>query len=370
MANVIFGTNIDSLRTARVYYVGTSTIYEGMPVCYQFDTTTNVLGYSKSEGGEDARNQTDKNTTAEGYLNEGKFLRVEDPFTDNLQWFAGVVRMGGYCGKVGPKWLDVYEPNGAIVPVRAGVECTVGRTILCVNPSLSYLGNPVNSTRGRPVAVALETNAALDTTPGLILAKLCPNEFVNQLCNSSAMLIGNGVSTEVALCANTINVASTQTDGDFTAFKVIGEIAGAGGSCGNGAVQMKCLVNSTSQGTPPTMYAAGGVSTMMQFLTGAVATGIFYAGRFCTLNQDSTPATVSSAYIYNIMSSFSTNTNAPAELAHFRFEADGSAKPGYFWVAKSNDAVCYAAASSISNVGTLKIKIGGVDKYIVLSSAA
>lgn len=360
-----WATDPAAVRKA-VYYEGTGVVYAGMPVCYNFDTTDNWTGASVAATGI----VTETGTTAEGLLNEGKFIRVESPSSTNILYFAGVVCQGGYCGKVGPVVIEIFVPNGAIVPVRAGIETTVGRTVLCVLPTTAYLGNPLNATRGRPVAIAMETNATLDTANGLVLAKLCPEAFLTQMQNSNALIIGSGVSTEVAMCPNTINVSSIQTDGDFTAFKVIGEIAGAGGSCGNGAIQMKCLVNSASQGTPPTMYAAGGVSTMLQFLTGATGTGIFYAGRFCTLNQDSTPATVSGAYIYNIMSSFSTNTNAPAELAHFRFESDGSAHPGYFFVAKSDAAVCYAAASSISNVGTLKIKVNGVDKYIVLSSAA
>jgi len=171
MSNVIFGTNIDSLRKARVYYEGVSTIYEGMPVCYNYDTTDNVLGYSKSEGGEDARNQTTKTTTAEGYQNEGKFLRVENPATANLNWFAGVVAAGGYVGKVGPKWVDIYEPNGAIVPVRTNASCTVGATILGIGDGLQYFAISTGDDDPMPVAVAEETVDRSGTT-GLVLAKV------------------------------------------------------------------------------------------------------------------------------------------------------------------------------------------------------
>ncbi len=171
MANVIFGTNIDSLRKARVYYEGTSTIYEGMPVCYNYDTTTNVLGYSKSEGGEDARTQTTKTTTAEGYQNEGKFIRVENPATANLNWFAGVVAAGGYVGKVGPKWVDIYEPNGAIVPVRTNASCTVGATVLGIGDGLQYFAIVTGDDDPMPVAVAEET-VDRSGTQGLVLAKI------------------------------------------------------------------------------------------------------------------------------------------------------------------------------------------------------
>jgi hypothetical protein len=374
MANEQFGTNTPSVRKQRLYYEGTNTIYEGMPVCYNYDTTTNVLGLNKAYPSMERNIQIlggiDPDVTAEGYQNEGKFLRVEDPSTTNLEWFAGVICAGGYVGKTGPKWVDVYEPNGAIVPVRCAVSSTVGSTILAVTPSASYFGQPVNSLRSRPVAVAEETVSGTTGTPLLCLAKVNPNMFMWQNINGAGLNVGTGVSTEVQLCTNFLAAKSAQTDGDLTVLKVIGEIAGAGGSAGYGVTQLKLYVNSASQGTPPTMYAGGACNTILQFATGATATGYFYAGRFLVENDDSTPATVAGATICSIMSSLNCNTNAPAVLTHMRFEADGTSKPGYFFVAKSNDAVCYAAASSISNVGTLKIQVGGVDKYIVLSSAA
>jgi len=171
MANVIFGTNIDSLRKARVYYKDSSTIYEGMPVCYEYNATTNVLGYSKSEGGEDARTQTSRTVTAEGYQNEGKFLRVENPATANLNWFAGVVAAGGYVGKIGPKWVDIYEPNGAIVPVRTNANCSVGATTLGIGDGLQYFAVSTGDDDPMPVAVAEETVDRSGTT-GLVLAKI------------------------------------------------------------------------------------------------------------------------------------------------------------------------------------------------------
>ncbi|KKN28983.1 hypothetical protein LCGC14_0848800 [marine sediment metagenome] len=65
MAFSQFGTN-SAARRKRVYYTESgTTIREGMPVCYEFDATTNVLDYDKGAGG--ARTcQTTPNTTAEG----------------------------------------------------------------------------------------------------------------------------------------------------------------------------------------------------------------------------------------------------------------------------------------------------------------
>ena len=185
-----FGTNVNACRK-RVYYEGTSAIAEGMPLCYNFDTTTNILGYDKGAGG-DVTSQTTPNTTAESYQNEGKFLRVENPALANLDWFAGVVAGTSEAGKTGPRWLEIYIPNGAIVPVKTVLGATVvGRTVLSINSGTVTLGNPTTdvpdfettsndltagSIDARPVAVAMETISSA----GLLLAKLCPDLFVHQ----------------------------------------------------------------------------------------------------------------------------------------------------------------------------------------------
>lgn len=167
MSLVQFGTNIASIRKKTVNFYNRSgsavTVYEGMPVCYLFDTTNNILGINKETNVKGA-------TTAEGYQNEGKFMLVELPYTDNLLWFAGVVAAGPWVGKsvatLADKWLDVYEPNGAIVPVRASVACTTGITILALETDSQELTQPLSANQGRPVAIAEETRALSDHTGG------------------------------------------------------------------------------------------------------------------------------------------------------------------------------------------------------------
>lgn len=165
MSNVQFGTNTPSLRKTRVYYETASTIYEGMPVCYNYDTTTNILGWDNDA------TQALGSTTDEGYQNEGKFLRVETPATANLNWFAGVVAAGGYVGKTGPKWVDIYEPNGAIVPVRTNASCTVGATVLGIGNGLQYMAVVTTGSSPVPVAIVEET-VDRSSTNGIVLAKV------------------------------------------------------------------------------------------------------------------------------------------------------------------------------------------------------
>jgi len=215
MAFSQFGTN-SVARKQHVYYEGTSTIYEGMPVCYNYNTTTNILGYSKSSAAKGT-------TTTEGYQNEGKLLRVENPAADNLLWFAGVVATSDYAGKTGPCWLDIYIPNGTIVPVRVDLNCTVGRTILALESASQALTDPLSATQGRPVAVAEET-IDRSSTAGLCLAKLDPNLFVYQDNTGDALLVGKATTVTGDMVVNHIDVTSYNT-GRFSAFEIISRAA-------------------------------------------------------------------------------------------------------------------------------------------------
>lgn len=161
-------------RRITVYYEGTSTIREGMPLCYNFDTTTNWLGVESIDFTSTASTITESTTTAEGYQNEGKFIRVEDPATANLKYLAGFVAGADHDGEDGPKALDIYIPNGAIVPVRTDASTTVGATALGIAD-----GETLCISGGTSVALAWET-VDRSSTNGIVLAKISPDMFVQQ----------------------------------------------------------------------------------------------------------------------------------------------------------------------------------------------
>lgn len=198
----------------RVFFNETSTtIYQGMPVCYAFDTTTNWFGGSVSNG-----EVTATTTTSEGSQNEGKYIYVESPDADNIHAFAGVVAPGGWCGTTTSsskgKVVDIYVPNGAIVPVRADCECTVGRTILCVNT-----GDSAMNCNGRPVAIAAETDATLDSTAGLVLATLDPSRFIWQRGDAASLILDDDEATTTTIM-NHIYLTNSQTANSFVPLMV------------------------------------------------------------------------------------------------------------------------------------------------------
>ncbi len=239
MAFSQFGTNSNA-RRKRVYYTETgTTIREGMPVCYEFDATTNVLNYDKGAGG-DVQCQTSRSTTAEGNQNEGKFMRVEDPDANNIQYFAGVVAGSSYAGLTGARWLDIYIPNGAIVPVRTDLNCLVGQTILAVTTANQELGVPL-ATDSRAVAVAEET---VDRgTAGLVLARLSLDQFMYQDHGGTALSVDDADTSTPSL----VNHANIEFLGSATYSRVlymIGELKGTSAAL-NGMFKFRTYVNCT-----------------------------------------------------------------------------------------------------------------------------
>ena len=233
-----FGTSSDA-RRKRVLYTETSTIREGMPVCYEFDATTNVLGYDKGAGG-DVVCQSTPESTAEGNQNEGKFMRVEDPDANNIQYFAGVVAGTSYDGLLGPRWLDIYVPNGAIVPVRTDLNCLIGQTILAVSTGEQELGVPL-ATDSRAVAVAEET---VDRgTAGLVLARLSFDQFMYQDHGGTALSVDDA-DTSVASLVNHANIEFLGSATYSRVLYMIGELKGTSAAL-NGMFKFRTYVNCT-----------------------------------------------------------------------------------------------------------------------------
>ena len=218
-------------RRITVYFVGETTIYEGMPVCYD-NSTTNWIGVDGSsiDFTTTASSVTEGTTTADGYLNEGKFIRVELPNADNCGMFAGVVAGADHAGEVGPRALDIYVPNGAVVPVRTDQNCLLDQTILAIQSGEEELGVPI-STDGRPVAIARET---IDRgTAGLVLAELNPDKFLYQDMGGTALSVDDA-STGTACVVNRINVDFLQATGNCTALWVQATSGAGAASSGYG----------------------------------------------------------------------------------------------------------------------------------------
>jgi len=376
-----FGTSSDA-RRKRVYYTETSTIYEGMPVCYEYDATANILGYDKGAGG-DVVCQTTPETTAEGNQNEGKFIRVENPDVDNIDFFAGVVAGTSYSGMTGPRWLDIYIPNGAIVPVRANIECIVGRTILAVQDNVQALGNPttdidefgrdsIGTVVSRPVAIAEETDATLDTTAGIILAKLDPNIFLAQAgMDDEELIVGYGNSTAVNLIVNKSLLDFKNTDGHSCALLRRTRLSGTGSGAQRGVYRFDTLMDATTYGEH-----VRGVDFSLEVACSASQTtpGHVYGASFMVRTQNSDPDMSGTFLAVQNLEWFLRETttgvlnNPPAQSVWFRFNADatGTVPSFLFWAANPTSIPITASDGGVST-HKIAISINGTTRYLMVS---
>jgi len=168
----ISGVFEPTAEVKRVYYEGTSTIYEGMPVAYNYDTTDNWLGWGEATL---AASPTEQGTTADGEQNEGKYIRVEDVTADNHIFLAGFVAGSANHGKTGPRILDIYVPNGAIIPVWTD-KSIAARDKLYLEDGEATVVNAVQLGMLGCVGTAVET-VDRSSTAGLVLAKVkMPND--------------------------------------------------------------------------------------------------------------------------------------------------------------------------------------------------
>lgn len=362
-----FGTNVNASKKRVRWYNRESsaeTIYEGQPVCYMYDTTVNVLGYDKGAGGH-PECQTSPNSTAEGNQNEGKFLIVEKPYTDNIQWFAGVVANGNWCGTsvaaTSYKWIEIYVPNGAIVPVRADIECTVGRTILAVETDSQALTQPLSANQGRPVAIAEETDATLDTTNGLILAKLDPNLFIYQDNTGDALICATAGTSNLAV--NRINVTSAQTSGLFTALWVQATVT-AGGTGGNG-YGLAAYFEADVSATPSTSQCPG-VGIWMNLTGGTVdyawplEVGLYETG--------STVTSSANVAVMALTSQVGSTVNAGHQTWMY-LQNNGTAPDAVFYCNAIGDLPMTTASSVTTSHKIAIVSAAGVVYYVAAGTA-
>lgn len=354
-----FGNLLDTAVKKTVYYSGTSVIYEGMPVCYNYDTTTNINGWSDSSAAIGT-------TTAEGYQNEGKYIEVENPATANLMFFAGVVAAGKKIGATGPCWVDIYIP-GSVVPVRSYASTTVGQTALAIGNGLQYFGNPTASMSngsGRFIATAMETvNRA--STAGICLAYVNPATFTYQTFGTTKLSIGTANTVEI--CANLINVQSAQATGTFTALFVRSEVATADSNDVALAVYGEANVTAVASGSYCignrfSLNLWGGTQTATHIH--ALGAEIFEAGANLTGGSIISPLFLRTQI---------DATNPPAASTHWMItcRCDGADKPDGLLYAVSADAVGYATTSSVTGMAHIPVYIGGVGlRYLLLEDNA
>jgi len=229
---------------------------------------------------------------------------------DNISAPAGIVAKGGWCGKAGPRVIDIYVPNGAVVPVRADQNCLAGKTILAINSNEQHLTAPLAS-YARPVAIAWET-VDRGTTAGLVLAKLDPNLFMYQYSDNDALSVDDKDTTSSIL----VNYSNIKFLGSATYNRVlymVGELAG-GGEALNGMFKFRTYVSSTMGSN--VQVVCGNLHIKDDGIMKAVGGGEYDSVFYATLETETTTtqADLSTATLVAYQACYycDETTNAPA----------------------------------------------------------
>ena len=353
----------------------TDTLKTGYLVCYNFDSVKDWEENTKTQNSF-SRAEVD---FAEGSQDfSARILEVEKPASGNLNHFAGVVA-DGYEGAVSGDVIEIVVPvEGAVVPVYTDLSVTNGSTILAAN-SASYIAtNPLyggSTTPSAVVGIALET-IDRSSTNGLTWMRFDKGIRFGMGVSANNYSAGVGVSTELSVMPCSIAIETPQTDGDFSAFRVRGELIGAG-SCAylGAAIRAEGVVNAATVVKSGLTDAVCAVSSHLIFKTGCTPGAGIYSGLWVNLeNIDSTPADLAACDVYALHVTMNNN-DAPSLSAMMKFDSKGSDDPDYFMVFEDLGAckgTVSAANAPALATGDLMVKVkvatgtGAGDWYMVL----
>jgi len=150
---------------------------------------------------------------AEGLQNPARFLQVEKPKTDNLNFVAGIVCPSGE-GAVSGDWIDIYILNGADIPVWSDQDCTNGVTTLAVTDD-SYICTAAGASNVN-LGLAKETKDRSGDN-GLILMKSYQPQAAASGYTAISAALSNVVSLVSVLSAEDISDVSNMASANSAA---------------------------------------------------------------------------------------------------------------------------------------------------------
>jgi len=370
-------------QTKRVFWrpVTTDTaLRTGDPVCYKLDAVDH-----KERTVDPTHLGLTEDTYAEGSQEmTGRLFSVEEPLIDNIDAFAGIVKSLGPKAGADGDMIEIFVPNGAIVPANVVLTATVaGRTILAVMVGTRTLGSPTKdipnygATAGtndsKVVGIAMETLAAA----GLCWVKLDDKLFTH---------LGGNIGNELQVAAGAVDVTINQMNVDFklTAghcqmLHYRAKLSGTGiAHASRGVYRFEAFDNTT--GTIATSDAIYGVDTLLDIGAGS-KTG-YLAPLKATIRTRSADPDLSGAYGVNclmlewIMTKTTTSalTNPPPFGSLIYVNSDnGGTGPVYFLHGAWKGSVAMAAnavAADDAAANSIKIYVEGAVYYIPCYTAA
>jgi len=354
-------------QTKRVFFRpvdSTDVLKPGDSVCYNWDSVTD----HKERTADPVHLGLTQDTYAEGEQEfTGRLFIVEKPDLDNLQNYAGVVKSLGPKAGADGDMIEIFVPNGAMVPVNAGVYCYAGVTILAVQSGSYSLETPVYGTESATVAIAQET---IDrSTDGLVWARLLGVNYFENGSYNVPLRTGDGIASGTVKVFER-DISTRQTGGRIQATSFRTRLKGSGSACPyGGALVGEVYVEGTNDAPLEGINVAhfnlvlDPGCTVPQMLSAVYARIVETADYGC----DKSSATVTPLICEVAMD----DENAATEVCQMLFMSNGNDHPDHFFKAQTADAIKFSTAdvSDTTCDAHIKIDVAGVDYWIMCKDA-
>lgn len=355
-------------ETKRVFFrpsTSTDRVKVGDSVCYNWDISADHKERTVHPATGDL-NSAGITAYAEGNQSyTGRLFIVEKPDSENLQNYAGVVKsLGPEAGGDGDM-IEIFVPNGAIVPVRAGIYCYKGVTVLAVQDGSYSLETPVYGTESAVVAIAMET---IDrTTDGLVWARLLGVNYFENGNYNVPLRTGDGISSGTIRVFER-DISTRQTGGAIQATVFRTRLKGSGSTCPYGGALVAEVYVEGSNDAPLDGINAFHANvvldpgcTVPQQITAVYARITEVAG----FGGDKSSAVVAPLLCETVCD----DENAASILAQMIFTSGGNDTPDVWFYARQANAVAQGSGGgAMANTATcalfLPVNIAGTLFYI------
>jgi len=377
-------------QSKRVFFRSTDsvTLAVGDAVCYKNDAVDH-----KERTIDPVHLGLTRDTYAEGEQEmTGRLFNVEEPLVDNLDQFAGIVKVLGPKAGADGDLIEIWTGNsGAVVPCNIdtpGIETVVGRTILAVKSGQRTLDEPTcdcddfgYDTAGtvptRSIGIAMEAR----DDAGKCWVKLQESLFTHQSGNDGQELQVSGAAN---LVVNKSFIDFKNTDGHSCAWLWRTRLSGVGSGAQKGVYRFDVMMDAASYGefvkaVEINLEVACSVSQVPPAHVYALSIMMRTASMNPNMSATSLTAVVNLESFLRKTAGDVALDNPPAESTWFRFNANGSVPEHLFYaqgpgILNASEAAGTAATvtgfDGDAVIWKIPINIDGTTTYLLAGTPA
>ena len=348
----------------------------GTPVCYNHGVNTD----HKERTVDPTHLGLTIDTYAEGEQEfTGRMFNVELPNNDNINEFAGVIKCLGPKAGADGDMIEIWIPNGAMVPALVGISVTKCRTLVGIKSGATALETAIYNTRSANCALCQETVDG-STTESLCWVNLYSPLMFNKSSQDQDyedLIVGVGHTTgDINVFKEYVGIWAT--GGTFKTRMWRTDIRADGVSCPYGgmlAMQLRLFAESDAQG--------GGITNTYittEFANGStIAAGVPVKNLYLRLYDEGATLTAADQYFCNLYmeNHIDSSSGENYQIASYVHGSDALDAFIYAPDNKSLAAAACGADEAAHVIGfdgdspTLKIAInvGGTTYYLLAGEA-